>query len=164
MKSAKSPAPKRSNKKAGTRKLKSLTRELSREDVRLAMPLLDAAVAGVVLGFRPSDREMRRQAERCWETLKPQLSQHLLSEDQTLLPWAEGLRGFPPRVVDRIKRSHHELRELAKKLADVSFEEDSDEIVARAGKALCMLSVKLDDLIDTEEASLFPTIRKLLFA
>ena len=56
------------------------------------MPLLDAAVAGVILGFRPSDREMRTQAQRCWEILKPRLNQHLLSEDETVLPWAEGCR------------------------------------------------------------------------
>jgi hypothetical protein len=151
-------------RKSDSRKIKRLTRELTREDLRLGMPLLDAAVAGAILGFRPTDVEMRRQAELAWETIKPQLSQHLLSEDDTLLPWAEGSKHFPAKVVDRIKTQHHELRSLTRKLADVSFEEDADDVVAPAGRALCMLAVKLDDLIDSEETRLLPALRKVLFA
>jgi hypothetical protein len=36
--------------------------------------------------------------------------------------------------------------------------------VAVAGKALCVLAVKLDDLIDSEEMRLFPALRRMLFA
>ena len=61
------------------------------------MPLLDAAVAGAILGFKPSDREMRAQAQRCWEILKPRLNQHLLSEDETVLPWVEEAAASHPR-------------------------------------------------------------------
>lgn len=147
-----------------TRKIRNLTEELSREEYRLGLPLLDAAVAGVILGFKPSDREMRVQAQRCWEILKPQLNQHLLSEDETVLPWAEGAGGFPPEVMNRIKSSHREMRSLISKLTGVSFEEDPDKIVAVAGKALCALAVKLDDLIDSEEMRLLPALRKMLFA
>src|SRR5271169_4203962 len=109
---------------ADTRKIRNLTEELSREEYRLAMPLLDAAVAGAILGFKPSDREMRSQAQRCWEILKPQLNQHLLSEDETVLPWAEGAGGLPPEVMNRIKQSHREMRSLIAKLTGVSFEKD----------------------------------------
>ena len=146
-----------------TRKMRNLTEELSREEYRLGMPLLEAAVAGAVLGFKPSDREMRAQAQRCWQTLKPQLNQHLLSEDETVLPWAEGA-GLPHEVVSRIKESHREMRALIAKLIGVSFEDDPEEVVSAAGKALCVLAVRLDDLIDSEEMRLLPALRKMLFA
>jgi|SRR5271163_3349360 len=149
---------------AETSQIKHLTKELNREGLRLGLPLLDAAVAGVVLGFRPSDREMREQAERCWETIQPILSQHLFNEDETLLPWAKGMAGFSPVVMLRFKKSHDELHQIAKQLAGVSFEEDKEQIVERAGKALCALAVKLDDLIASEELRLFPSLRKLLFS
>ena len=163
MTTAKKPSAIRA-KFSDTRKIRNLTKELSREEYKLGMPLLDAAVAGVILGFKPSDREMRVQAQRCWEILQPQLNQHLLSEDETVLPWAEGAGGFPPEVMNRIKNSHLEMRSLIGKLTGVSFEEDPDKIVAVAGKALCVLAVKLDDLIDSEELRLLPALRKMLFA
>jgi hypothetical protein len=145
-------------------KIKRLTKKLTQEDQKLELPLLDAAVAGAILGFRPTDKEMRRQAELAWETIRPQLSQHLLSEDDTLLPWAEHSKGLSVKVVERLKAQHHELRSLARKLAGVSFEKDADGVVAPAGRALCMLAIKLDDLIDSEETGLLPALRKVLFA
>jgi hypothetical protein len=164
MTTAKKPSAIRAEKFSDRRKIRNLTEELSREEYRLGMPLLDAAVAGVILGFKPSDREMRAQAQRCWEILKPQLNQHLLSEDETVLPWAQGAGGLPPEVMNRIKKSHREMRSLIAKLVGVSFEEDPDKIVAVAGKALCVLTVKLDDLIDSEEMRLLPALRRMLFA
>ena len=97
---------------ADTRKIRNLTEELSREEHGLGIPLLDAAVAGVILGFKPSDREMRTQAQRCWETLKPRLNQHLLSEDETVLPWAQVAGGISAEQMERIKQSHLEMRSL----------------------------------------------------
>jgi hypothetical protein len=154
----------RGGKRADTRRIRNLTEELSREEYALGMPLLDAAVAGIILGFKPSDREMRAQAQRCWEILRPRLNQHLLSEDETVLPWAEGAGGIPARVIDRIKRHHREIYSLIAKLVGVSFEEDPDKVVSVAGKALCALAVKLDDLIDSEEMRLLPALRRMLFA
>src|ERR1700692_87706 len=116
MSAAKKPSPTRAGEFADTRKIRNLTEELSREEYSLGMPLLDAAVAGVILGFRPSDRAMRTQAQRCWEILKPQLNQHLLSEDETVLPWAEGAGGLSAEVANRIRRSHREIRTLIGKL------------------------------------------------
>ncbi len=164
MTTADKPSAIQAEKFSDTRKIRELTEELSREEHSLGMPLLDAAVAGVVLGFKPSDREMRTQARRCWEILKPQLNQHLLSEDETVLPWAEDADGLPPEVMDRIKKSHREMRSLISKLNGVSFEQDPDKVVAVAGKALCALAVKLDDLIDSEEMRLLPALRRMLFA
>jgi len=80
------------------------------------------------------------------------------------MPWAKGSKSLSGAVVDRIRSKHHELRLLVRKLAHVSFEEDPDDIVAPAGRALCMLAVKLDDLIDSEERRLLPALRKVLFA
>ncbi len=165
MNSAKKPsATWGAGKFADTREIRNLTEELSREEHSLGMPLLDAAVAGVILGFKPSDREMRTQAQRCWEILKPQLNQHLLVEDETVLPWAEGAGGISAKIMDRIKKSHNEMRSLIGKLTGVSFEDDPDKVVSVAGKALCALAVKLDDLIDSEEIRLLPTLRRILFA
>ncbi len=96
MNTAKKPSTNRA-KFSNTRKIRNLTEELSRQEYRLGVPVLDAAVAGVILGFKPSDREMRVQAQRCWEILKPQLNQHLLREDETVLLWADGAGGFPLR-------------------------------------------------------------------
>jgi hypothetical protein len=153
----------RTGKRVENRKLRNLTEELSREEYGLRMPLLDAAVAGVILGFKPSDREMRAQAQRCWETLKPRLNQHLLSEDETVLPWAEGAGGISAEVMNRIKKSHDEMRSLIGELIGVSFVDDPDKVVSVAGKALCALAVKLDDLIDSEEMRLLPTLRRMSF-
>jgi hypothetical protein len=154
----------RSGKLADARKIRNLTEELSRDEHQLGMPLLDAAVAGVILGFKPSDREMRAQAQRCWENLKPRLNQHLLSEDETVLPWAAGAGRVAPAMIERIKKSHRELRGLIGKLVGVSFKDDPDKVVSAAGKALCALAVKLDDLIDGEEMRLLPALRRVLFA
>ena len=154
----------RAKKHGDNRKIRNITEELSRQEYSLGIPLLDAAVAGVTLGFKPADRDMRAQAQRCWETLKPQLNQHLLSEDETVLPWAKGAGGLSPEVINRIKKSHREMRSLIGKLIGVSFEEDPDKVVSAAGKALCALAVKLDDLIDSEEMRLLPALRKMLFA
>ena len=164
MSAAKKPSATRAGKFAHTRKLRNLTEELSREEYSLGMPLLDAAVAGVILGFRPSDRAMRTQARRCWEILKPQLNQHLLSEDETVLPWAQDAGGLSGEVMKRIKKSHRKIRALIGKLIGVSFEDDPDKVVSVAGKALCALAVKLDDLIDREEMRLLPALRRILFA
>ncbi len=56
------------------------------------------------------------------------------------------------------------MRSLIAKLVGVSFEEDPDKVVAAAGKALCVLAVKLDDLIDSEEMRLLPALRRMSFA
>jgi hypothetical protein len=152
-----------SEKRIDTRKIRNLTEELSREEYQLGLPLLDAAVAGVILGFKPSDSEMRVQAQRSWENLKPRLNQHLLSEDEIVLRWAEGAGDLSPEVLDRIKKSHREMRSLIAKLIGVSFKEDPDKVVAAAGKALCVLAVKLDDLIDSEEMRLLPALRRMMF-
>jgi hypothetical protein len=163
MKSVRKGSSVRTENRVDTRKLRNITEELSRDDHQLGMPLLDAAVAGIILGFMPADREMRTQAQRCWEILKPQINQHLLSEDEIVLPWAEGAGGLSVEMVNRIKKDHREMHSMMGKLAGVSFEDDPDRTVAAAGRALCTLAVKLDDLINSEEMRLLPALRKSLF-
>ena len=63
MTNAKKPSASRAKKFSDTSKIRNLTEKLSREEYGLGLPLLDAAVAGVILGFKPSDREMRAQAK-----------------------------------------------------------------------------------------------------
>src|SRR5260221_10005263 len=104
MRAVKKPSATRAGKRADKRKIRNITEELSRQDYSLGLPLLDAAVAGVILGFRPADRAMRTQAHRCWETLRPQLNQHLLSEDETVLPWMKTAGGLSPEVMKLIKK------------------------------------------------------------
>src|SRR5258708_21402704 len=147
MHTAKKPSAVRAGKRADTRKIRNVTEELSRQEYSLGIPLLDAAVAGVILGFRPSDRAMRTQAHRCWESLKPQLNQHLLSEDETVLPWAKTAGGLSPEVVKLIKKSHREMRSLIGKLIGVSFEEDPDKVVSVAGTDLSALAGQRTDWI-----------------
>ena len=65
--------------------IRRLVEQLSGEDLKLILPLLDAAVSGVILGFSPDDPEMRGLAAKSWEYLKPLLSHHLLSEDESVL-------------------------------------------------------------------------------
>jgi Hemerythrin HHE cation binding domain len=159
-----SPSGARLSSKRAPRKMARLIKELTREDLKLGAPLLDAAVAGVCLGFRPHDGEMRAQAAHTWDSIKPLLSHHLLSEDETLLPWAQDTPGFPHELVERIRKQHTELRALTKTINSTSFRTGPDPQVSRAGKALCALAVKLDDFISCEEFRILPALRRFVFA
>ncbi|HEV2171498.1 MAG TPA: hypothetical protein VGR40_11145, partial [Candidatus Binatus sp.] len=75
-----------------------------------------------------------------------------------------GAGRLSPATIERVRKSHRELRGLIGKLVGVSFKDDPDKVVSAAGKALCALSVKLDDLIDSEEMRLLPALRRILFA
>ena len=59
---------KQSASRADTRKIRNLTEELSREEHGLGIPLLDAAVAGVILGFK---RRIARCARRRSDAGRP---------------------------------------------------------------------------------------------
>ncbi len=144
--------------------IRRLVEQLSGEDLKLSLPLLDAAVSGVILGFSPDDPEMRGLAAKSWEYLKPLLSHHLLSEDESVLSWAQTQREFPREKVEKFKKRHEELRALAQAINSADFKSGGDAEVARAGKALCRLAVRLDDLIEGEERELFPMLRRFLTA
>jgi hypothetical protein len=153
------------NQNAGNQlRLKSVLSELTGDDLRLGMALIDAATVGMTLTYDPSNRELRKQAARVWAEIQSVVSHHLTSEDEVVLPWAEKQADFPRQMLERARKQHQELRGLAKVIASVSFEDAPDETVANGAKALYRFAARLDDLIAGEERDLFPRLRHLLFA
>lgn len=159
----------RGNKTARRQKIPGAPAEIGRmierlsgEDLKLSMPLLDAAVSGVVLGFNPDDAPMRRLAAKSWKRIRSLLSRHLLSEDQAIFPWTDAQREFPRAKLDKFKRRHEELRSLVQMIDSIDFETGAGAEVAKAGKALCRLAVRLDDLIEGEERELLPVLRRFM--
>jgi len=49
-------------------------------------------------------------------------------------------------------------------MSSVSFEDASDDVVARAARALYFFAARLDDLIAGQEVDLFPMLRHILLA
>ncbi len=138
--------------------------EISTEHARLSAPLLDAAVAGVVLSFNPQNAEMRALAAASWNRIRATLSHHLLSEKVTILPFTEDKRLVTRAALERMRKRHAELRRLVRMVDSVNFETDRREQVAPAGKALCDLAIRLDDAIEGEERGLLPKLRRYIFA
>jgi hypothetical protein len=124
--------------------------------------LLDASIAGVVLSFNPRDDEMRERAERSWEIIRNLLAGHIFNDDATM-PWGAEAIGSPA-ACDLLKKRFTELRALARTVAAVSFEHGSDSQISSAGKALCRLAVKLDDLMDATERRLVNQLRHYVFS
>ncbi|HLI79840.1 MAG TPA: hypothetical protein VKV03_07650 [Candidatus Binataceae bacterium] len=124
--------------------------------------LLDASIAGVVLSFNPRDDEMRERAEQSWEIIRALLADHLFIEDA--MPWSAASAIGSPAACDILKRRYVELRGLAREVASVSFEDGSDAEISSAGKALCRLAVKLDDLMDGTERRLLNQLRHYVFS
>ncbi len=147
---------------AALQEIQQVARRFVSEDARLKLPLLDAAVAGIVLAFKPDHREMRRQASRAWGELETVLWEHIAREEDKLVPWAEKLPEFPREILERIEQRSANIRLLAHKIGTVDFERDPDEAVADAGAALSLLAVKLDDLIESEEIKLMPNLQRAI--
>jgi hypothetical protein len=144
--------------------LKSLLKELTGEDLSLRMLIIEAAVAGSELSFHPSNPELRTRAAKAWTTIQPIMAHHLASEDMLMLPWAKAQSTLPPELIEKTRKEHQELLGAGGSLARVSFERGSDEEVARAGKVLCVFAALLDDVVAGEQGSLFPMLRRALFA
>ena len=122
-------------------------------DLNLAAPLRDAAVAGVVLNFNPRDAEMRERASHAWSVIRSSLARHLLED-----------RGLIPAMSDQLRKRYFELRGLARQINSVSFEDARRDEIALAGKALCALAVQLDDLINRTEHKVLSKLRTHVFA
>ncbi len=148
----------------GTMRTREMVEHLERDDHRLSAPLLDAAVSGIVLGFHPFDLDTRIQAAHAWEAIRTVLAKHLLEEDENLLPWLKTQQSWPAEFTDTVKRRCDELQALVPAIDSVSFEDGDDVSVAKAGKALCLLAMKIDDLVACEENRLIPLLRHLIFA
>jgi hypothetical protein len=126
--------------------------------------LLDASIAGVVLSFNPRDDEMREKAERAWEAIRAQLAAHLLDEKADALPWQDDRSVGSPTASGILRKRYSELRALARTVNSTSFEVGTDTEIADAGKALCRLAVKLDDLMESTERRLVNKLRQYVFS
>jgi len=147
----------------GANAMEALLAELGREDSGMQRWLLDAAVSGLALTIDSGSAENRERAARAWDAIRPILSHHLLSEEETVLPWAERDDGFSPALASRIRDQHQKLRGIAERISSVAFASDSNARVAEAGRALRDFAVCLDDLIAGEQRELFPAVRRVLF-
>jgi hypothetical protein len=144
--------------------LKSLLTRLAREDLKLKLPLVDAALTGATLALKPSNHELRVHAAQIWASIKATLEQHLRSENEKLLKWAESRSEFSHALLERTNREHAKINELLSEINAIPFENSTDENVAKAAHDLCALAVNLDDMIAGEERDLFPMVRRALFA
>jgi hypothetical protein len=126
---------------------------LERADFSREARLLDASIAGVVLSFNPRDDEMRQKADRSWKTIRTLLADHLFTREDAVPPWSGDESMGSPTARDLFKKRYAEVRSLARTVSSVSFEHGSDADISRAGRALCRLAVKLDDLMGGTPAS-----------
>jgi hypothetical protein len=137
---------------------------LERADFSRDARLLDASLAGVVLSFNPRDDEMREKAEQSWETIRVLLADHLFTDGAAVYPWNGDASVGSMTACDILKKRYSELRSLARTIEAVSFEDGSDAEISRAGKALCRLAVKLDDLMEASERRLVNKLRQYVFS
>jgi hypothetical protein len=137
---------------------------LERADFSRDARLLDASIAGVVLSFNPRDGEMRQKAEQSWKTIRTWLADHLFTHESAVPPWSGDGSIGSPTARDIFKKRYAEVRSLARTVSSVSFESGSDADISRAGKALCRLAVKLDDLMEGTQRRLMHKVRQYVFS
>ena len=140
------------------------TNRVVRADFSRDARLLDASIAGVVLGFNPRDEEMRQKAARAWQTIRALLGEHMFTEPDAIFPWTEDATVGSSTACDILKKRYCEIRSLAHTVSAVSFEVGSDAEISGAGKALCRLAVTLDDLMEETERRLVNQLRHYVFA
>ena len=123
--------------------------------------LLDASIAGVILSVNPRDDEMREKAAHAWQFIRAMLADHLLDNAKTDLPW---VGDASPTACELLKKRYSELRSLARTIDSTSFASGKDPDISAAGKALCRLAVKLDDLGERTQRRLVNKLRQYVFA
>lgn len=126
--------------------------------------LLDASIAGVILSVNPRDEEMREKAARAWQFIRTMLADHLLDNANAGLPWIDDASVGSATARDLLMKRYAELRTLAQTIESTSFEAGSDHEISAAGKALCRLAVKLDDLTERTQRRLVNKLREYVFA
>lgn len=126
--------------------------------------LLEAAVAGMVLGFNPRDYEMRAQAAAAWEGIRALLAEGILDDATGAAPWTRDHSQYPRATTDLLKKRYTELKTLAHLVKAVSFESSTNSEVSVAGRALCRMAVCLDDLINGSDRRVSPKLRHYVFA
>src|SRR5208283_2871002 len=137
---------------------------LARADFSRDARLLEASIAGIVLSFNPREDEMREKAERSWQTIRGLLADELFCDGADYLPCTGDASAGSATAKTLLQKRYSELRSLARTVASVSFEHGTDAEIARAGKALCRLAVKLDDLMDGTERRLVTALRAYVFS
>jgi hypothetical protein len=142
----------------------STSNRLERRDSSRDARLLDASIAGVVLSFNPRDLEMREKADHAWDTIRALLAGHVLDDAAEVLPWHGDASIGSATASEILRKRHSELCALARTVNSISFELSSDAEVSRAGKALCRLAVKLDDLMEKTERRLMNKLRLYVFS
>jgi hypothetical protein len=142
----------------------SAINRLARTDFRRDARLLNASVAGIVLTANPADQEMREKAAVAWETVHLMLAPRVLSDDAGFLPWTEDDAVSSKTMAELLKKRYCEIRSLARAASATSFETGADEDVSLAGKALCRLAVKLDELLEITERRLTLKLRQYVLS
>jgi hypothetical protein len=148
---------------AGADAMRALLAELRHDDTGMERCLLDAALSGLALSRNPSSKEDRRRADKAWKAISGILSDHLTSEDDSVIPWAENLGGIAPELAKRVHDQHKKLRSLSAKIGATSILHDSDGRIAKTAEALCEFAMCLDDVIAGERHELFPALRRVIF-
>jgi len=142
----------------------STSNRLERREFSRDARLLDASIAGVVLSFNPRDNEMREKAESAWKAIRTLLADRVLDDDGEVLPWHGDASIGSATASDILTKRYSELRALARTVNSTSFEVGSDAEISRAGKALCRLAVKLDDLMEGTERRLMNKLRQYVLS
>jgi hypothetical protein len=136
---------------------------VERADFSRDARLLDASVAGVVLSFNPRDEEMRKKAARTWTAIRTVLADHLFTEEESAQPWNADASVGSATARQILTKRYLELRSLARTINSVSFDDDLDVRISDAGKALCRLAVKLDDLMEETDRRQINKLREYVF-
>src|SRR5580693_4289987 len=136
------------DQKLATAEVEAALARLSNEDSKLGERMLNAAVAGAVVARQPADTILRAEAAEAWNSIKADITHHLNSEEDIVLPWMKSQQNFPPDLILRTCEQHTRLRELARTVDATSFITGSNEDVTKAGTALTAFAVCLDDVID----------------
>ena len=118
-----------------------------------------------MLTFNPRDDEMREKAERAWESNLGRCSRVTFSMTKVeVLPWTGDSSIGSATAAGILEKRYSELRALARTVNSISFEVGTDAEIAGAGKALCRLAVKLDELMEATHRRLVNKLRQYVFS
>jgi hypothetical protein len=145
-------------------KLRVLVCDLSREHMKLRLPLINVAASGASLAANPSSQQYRREACAAWHELAALIDRHLeQKDDETLANAAERLKLLPHAVAEAMIAACEKLTELAHRISKVDFDHDPADTVGGAGDAMRKFAAALDDFTIREERELLRRLQRILF-
>ena len=145
-------------------KLRVLVYDLSREHMKLRLPLINVAASGASLAANPSSQQYRHEAREAWHELGALIDRHLeQKDDETLVNAAERLKLLPHAVAEAMIAACEKLTELAHRISKVDFDHDPADTVGRAGEAMRKFAAALDDFTIREEHELLRRLQRILF-